>query len=72
MFKAENVSKWAAYAKCSHEEGKQGGGLQHDCQRKRGVLCVCVRWWRNDGLEMVLKSQENEISAFPHPMGKEV
>ena len=54
--------------------GAQGGSLQHDCQRKRGVLCVCVcvKWWRNDRLEMVLKSQENEISAFPYPMGQEV
>lgn len=42
------------------------GSWWHDHQRRR----IFTLWWRNDGLEMVLKRPESEISAFPHPMGQ--
>lgn len=37
-----------------------------------GVFCVCVGDGGEMMVEMVLKSQEKEISAFPDPMGQEV
>ena len=46
------------------------GDTEHGHRRRRGVLCVCGRWWRNDGGNGFKKP--GEISAFPHPMGQEV